>query len=263
MIFQRHERAQPFAMYIITALLFLSALPMWATDIAQTTFEKANQSYEQGQYAPAVEEYQKAISEGLANPTLYYNYANALFREKHLGLSILYYEKAARLAPSDADIQANLKFAEGQIVDKHPAPEQNLLTRVLFKLHNSYSLNAGLFFLLITFSLGFVFLTIRLILTNTAIKMSCIGLAIISWLLCLIALPTVSKRVSEATSAQSAIVLAEKLSIYSGPGSSYQLLSQVHEGTKFLIEEESGTWAKVKLLSGQGGWVEVKSLGKI
>ena len=53
-----------------------------AADLNAATdwFRKGNAAYEQGSYANAADDYQKAVDLGVANPRLFYNYGNALFR---------------------------------------------------------------------------------------------------------------------------------------------------------------------------------------
>ena len=83
-------------------------------------FKSANELYDAGKFAEAAAVYEK-IEPKTAH--VYYNLGNAHFREGKLGLAILDYERARRLAPRDPDIVANLKFAEQRLgVDDVNAP---------------------------------------------------------------------------------------------------------------------------------------------
>ena len=83
-------------------------------------FKSANQLYDAGKSAEAAAAYEK-IEPRTAN--VHYNLGNAHFREGKLGLAILDYERARRMAPRDPDILANLKFAEQRLgVDDVNAP---------------------------------------------------------------------------------------------------------------------------------------------
>src|SRR6266404_5247545 len=75
-------------------------------------FKTANQLYDAGKFAEAAAAYEK-----IEPKTAYvdYNLGNAWFRQGKLGLAILNYERARRLAPRDPDILANLKFAEQRL----------------------------------------------------------------------------------------------------------------------------------------------------
>jgi len=59
-----------------------------------------------------------------------YNTANAYAREGKTGLAVLYYERAALLAPNDADIEANLRFvrASKQLPSDEPSAFKRVVT---------------------------------------------------------------------------------------------------------------------------------------
>ncbi|MFC1586371.1 tetratricopeptide repeat protein [Fibrobacterota bacterium] len=242
--------------------LFLLTTPLMATDPAMGYIQQANQAYEEQDFPRAGSLYEKAINEGIINADLYFNYANALFRLENLGEAILYYEKALKLSPTDRDIQANLKFAYAQTIDKHPLPKYNVLTRFIWYLHSSYDLNLALWLALGLFS-GLFGLGILLLFTSQRariliypfIALLAVGLVVLA--------PSLGFRIKDQETVRFAIVLSPSLEIYSGPGESYQALSKVHEGTKFEIEEVSENWAKVKLPNGTGGFVKYSELGKI
>jgi len=229
---------------------------------AQKFFELGNAAYERGDFAKAEMQYRHALDEGIADHKLYYNYANALFRSDKLGLAILYWEKAAKLSPNNPDIEYNLRFARARIIDKLPEPTSNFLTRALWSLHSGYSLNVGLWLALVSFSLFFAAL-FAFRSESRWIK----GLGLLGLLLTVLVLlgltPSLVYKIRQQETVNTAIVLKPVLEIYSGPGDSYQLLTRVHEGTKFIIEQINGDWASVKLNNGTGGWARFAELGKI
>jgi len=247
---------------IVTYIIYLCLTEAGANEQATKYFNEANELYEESRFDEAVESYEVAINEGTQHPTLFYNYANALFRAEKLGKAILYYEKALKISPTDKDIQNNLKFAMAHTIDKHQKPQHNILTKFIWFLHSGYSLNMALWAILVLFSLifGLFMLTIYKMQSIRLLIMTLIGLAV---LILIIWTPSIFMRISEQESIRYAIVLEESLEIYSGPGSTYQALAKVHEGTKFEIEEVTDEWAKVKLPDGTGGFVLYSELGKI
>jgi hypothetical protein len=76
-----------------------------------TTFSAANSAYAKGQYQQAITLYQKITTQGYQSGPLYYNLGNAYYKTGATGQAVLYYEKARRLSPGDADLQANLTYA--------------------------------------------------------------------------------------------------------------------------------------------------------
>ena len=55
---------------------------------------RANQQYEAGQFAEAISIYQAIIEAGVTSSDLYYNLANAYFKQGELGRAIVNYRRA-------------------------------------------------------------------------------------------------------------------------------------------------------------------------
>jgi tetratricopeptide (TPR) repeat protein len=249
---------------LLGLLVLVSAASIHADGLAlaQKAFATGNGAYEKGDFETAEAQYRRAIDQGIADHKLYYNYANALFRQNKLGLAILYWEKAAKMMPDNADIAHNLRFARSRITDKNTEPAPNWLTRALWSLHSAYSLNVGLWAALGLFSISFAFLYF-VIAGQGWVRGLGISLLIVMALGQGVLWISLLYKINQQESINSAIVLKPVLEVYSGPGDAYQLLARVHEGTKFMIEQVSGEWASVKLANGTGGWVRFADLGKI
>jgi tetratricopeptide (TPR) repeat protein len=263
--FKGSLRAIPHALIACSLLLAFASLPAAAKgpgDRATGFFLQGNAAYEKGDFAAAVDAYRKALDEGAVNDRLYFNYANALFRQSQLGMAILYYEKARKLAPNDEDIAFNLRFANAQTVDKNPVPEPDLLTKSLWVFHSAYSINQGMWIALGLFSACFLF-GIFAIYAGKGFRGVLVSVIVLCGLGLLVLVPSLVYKIRQQETVRYAIVLTPALEMYSGPGDNYQVLTKVHEGTKFEIVEVRGDWASVKLLNGKGGYVRYADLGKV
>lgn len=115
----------------------------------QSLFYQANAFYENGRYAEAAGLYLNLIRSGYESGNLYFNLGNTYFKLGRRGLAVLYYEKAKRLIPHDADLKANLAYAlegvdEGtpdwkgeflrSIINAFPTEQLILLTSLSFFL---------------------------------------------------------------------------------------------------------------------------------
>ena len=100
------------------ALFLFLVLCFFTSTFAQTgTLKIANDLYVKGNFAEAAKQYEKILStEGVA-PELYYNLGNSYFKSNELGMSILNYERALRLAPGFDDARFNLEMAQLKVVD--------------------------------------------------------------------------------------------------------------------------------------------------
>lgn len=74
-------------------------------------FYQANGLYQQNQYEEAAALYQKLVDCGYESGNLYFNLGNTYYKLGRTGPAVLYYEKARRLIPRDADLLANLSYA--------------------------------------------------------------------------------------------------------------------------------------------------------
>ena len=73
----------------------------------EQVWDAANTAYINSDYHRAIDAYRQLILRGYASDKLYYNLANAYFKVGRYGKAILYYNRALRLAPGDADIRYN------------------------------------------------------------------------------------------------------------------------------------------------------------
>ncbi|MEO6094120.1 MAG: tetratricopeptide repeat protein [Fibrobacteria bacterium] len=229
---------------------------------ATKAFQQGNGAYEKNDYAKAADLYRLALDEGVADSKLYFNYANAMFRLNQPGMAILYYEKARKLDPNDQDIAYNLRFVNANIIDKNPALETNALTRALFFFHSAFSINEGLWIALGLFTIICLCAVLALY-AGTAFRGALVTAMVLCGAAILVLAPSVIFKIKEQETLQYGIVLKPAVEMFSGPGESFQVLTQVHEGTKFEIVETRGEWVSVKLANGKGGFVRLADLGKV
>ena len=70
-----------------------------AESSAGSLWDRANTAYINGDYHAALEMYERILAGGMGSAKLYYNLANACFKEGQTGRAILFYHRALRLAP--------------------------------------------------------------------------------------------------------------------------------------------------------------------
>ena len=91
---------------LLSLLLFLA---IGSAQAADERFAEASSAYSKGQYQLAIENFESLAGDGLSSALLY-NLANSYAQNGQTGMAILNYERAARLAPGDSDIQGNLEL---------------------------------------------------------------------------------------------------------------------------------------------------------
>jgi tetratricopeptide (TPR) repeat protein len=104
-----------------------------AAEPPDTTFDAANRLFEQGKYLEAVAAFETILRSGRTSGALYYNLGNTYFRLGEVGRAIVAYRLAARIAPRDPDVAANLAFARAAVPGTAP-PRQSWLARFTGRL---------------------------------------------------------------------------------------------------------------------------------
>jgi len=227
----------------------------------QRLFESANKAYEAGQYDEAISGYERIVGQGIENPDVYYNLANACFRQNSLGRAILYYEKAKQLAPGDEDISANLAFARSRLTDKIPEPAVGFFSQALQKAHEALPLNLNVWIVSLLY-FGVCAVVIAAIFLGHAGRVVSIYLGIVFSAALLIFGLSLAVKIHDREKTQYAIVLSPSVEALNEP-EGRQTLFSVHEGMKFQVRKTLDEWALVSLPNGMAGWVRASDLGKI
>ncbi len=237
----------------IIVFLLLSSLAAFA----DTGFDAANKLYEAGKYPEAAAAYGEAISSGNPGAEAYFNLGNSCFKDKKIGLAILNYEKALRIAPRDADIKYNLEFARSFIKDN---AVEDAAARFLNASYRFLTLNE----LCVLFSAAFFLLMgtliFRLYRKDELSYWLAFGASILFALIMLLA----GARVLDNENNNPAIVVALSVEAKSAPIDSNPAAFTLPEGKKVYILNTRQGWAEV-LLKGENikGWVKQESIAEI
>jgi tetratricopeptide (TPR) repeat protein len=89
----------------------------FALSAQETTLQKANALYAQGNFEAAIQQYEMITQIQGISPELYYNLGNAYYRNGQLGKAILNYNRALLIAPHYNDARFNLSIAQQKVVD--------------------------------------------------------------------------------------------------------------------------------------------------
>ena len=116
----------------------------------ESDWKKAEELYAAKQYVEAADAYAEMFQYG-ESATLYYNYANALYKSNQIGLAILNYERALRLDPTNEDIKFNLEFVNKIKTDKIEPLEKFFMSEWLEVLGRLFTSNEWAYASIISF----------------------------------------------------------------------------------------------------------------
>jgi tetratricopeptide (TPR) repeat protein len=245
----------------IAALLALTGLaPVMAAPV-NLWYEQANRFYQQNQFDSAEVYYRKIVDSGLQNAAIFYNLGNCCFRLNHVGQAILFWERAARLDPTDRDIAHNLRFARANIVDRIPEPQLSFFGTVLKAFHGLLPLRTQLWVLCaMLFVLCGLFIAGLWASRNARLWLTYLGVLLLVMMGSLGA--SAGVKIAQLERVRQAVVLKPSIDALNGP-SGDRVLFTAHEGTTFRVRDTREGWVLVSLPNGVSGWVEVSALGEI
>lgn len=227
---------------------------------SDSLFDAANEAYKQKKYENAVELYSDLISAGYQSASLYYNLGNAYFKNNQLSKSILWYERALRLDPSNEDIIHNIAFANRQIVDEMDVLPEFFLKSWIKSFYNIMS-STGWAITSLVFSLCFFpFLAFLLLTSHAKRRVIMFFCAIITAVLMLTSISFALIQKNNSIRKDEAVVTHLSVTVKSMPDQAGTDLFTVHEGLKVTIIDKVGDWIEVLFPNGNKGWIRQTSV---
>lgn len=237
---------------------FALSILVWCGAMAQTAsiWKSAEDAYTMGDFDGAIKNYESLLSSGASSASLFYNLGNAYYRKGIIGKSILNYERALKLDPSDDDARHNLELARTHTLDKIDNVPEFILFSWVRNLRISLSSNTwavlSLVFLAVALALLLLFNFSRRSSSRKLffiIAMICLLLMVLSYLFSL-------SLARQAGSSDTAIVVENIGSVKSAPAAGGNSIFVLHEGTKVKILEKVQDWSRVEISDGRQGWIK-------
>ncbi|GAB4376324.1 MAG: hypothetical protein Kow0075_03350 [Salibacteraceae bacterium] len=225
-------------------------------------YQQANELYKTGNYDSAATLYSQIVGSGYTAPEVLYNLANCHYKLGHLAESILYYEKALRLAPGDADILHNLQVANAQIIDRIDPVEKVFFVRwwesVAYALTpDGWGLWSVLMLTLMCISLAVYFLS-----RTPSVRQAGFISAFVFLVFFGLAM-TLGYEALHRYQEQQGIVFAPTVNVKSEPNPGAPVQFVIHEGTKVKVLAQESEWLRIQLEDGKTGWLPAQSIEMI
>jgi len=222
-------------------------------------FLNANEAYLNSDFTTAASYYEDIISEGITNGTVFYNLGNSYLKTGETGKAILNYRKAEFFIPRDEDLQANLKYAHGQVLDNIECKELvSFLENFCFWYFKLNVYELLYFFLALNFLFWFL-AAIRLFYKGEILK----TILYLNIFLLLVIGPSAGLKIYSHKLVKKGVVTSKEVLVRSGSTINSTVLFKLHDGAEFEWVEEKGGWVKVRLCDGKKGWIQQKTVGCI
>ena len=247
------------------ALLLLLSLPFTQAQAAESypdsLWNAGVQAYTEGDFASAVADWEGARATGLMSKELYYNLGNAYFKQGEIAPAILWYERALRLDPSDADVRYNLEYARATTQDRIDEIPEFFLEqwgrKLCYLLPSDSWAGLSLLFWAVTLALALLFL-----LGSTSGKRRLGFFAgIVALLIALLGWDFAQWQRTEALRQDQAVVMRPVSSVKSSPSADgAKDLFILHEGTRVKVLDNVGGFSNIELSDGRQGWIPLSDI---
>jgi tetratricopeptide (TPR) repeat protein len=249
------------ASLLISLLIGTAAWALDRNEAAQL-FTQANTAYEAGEFATALALYDSVATE-FSSFELWYNAGNAAFRTGDLGRSILYYERARRIKPTDDDLLVNLTVANERVADRIAELPSMGVENLWTVLTASARLPLWSILAILFQLVGFGFLAGWLFAGKPAFKRSFFALGVACIFIGFTTYGMANATMNRIEANTEAVILAALVEVKNGPSANENNAFVLHEGTKVKIRQRRGEWFEIKLANGGVGWVLAETIETI
>ncbi len=239
---------------LILCLCFHAAEAASPASGAAASFDAACRAYEKGEYEKALRMNMQVLQDGFVSAALLYNIGNCYFRLGDIPRAILYYRRAWYLAPSDADIAANLTFAL-HVLGLEPLRSNRLLDllRRLSVLHWAVVLIAAYWILCVL---------VTAMLWNSRVRRLGRKIALLMAIIALVALLGIGSWLPLLLCPE-AVITAPNTKVLFAPLPGSTLHFYLPQGSLVRVRRARDGWLEVEAGPGQRGWVQESFLVRI
>lgn len=227
-----------------------------ARECPDSLWEAGVAAYSLGQWDEALSAWGRIESLRVESVELYYNMGNACFKRGDVAHAILWYERALKIGPGDADSRNNLAFANGFVQDHIDVVPEFFLKQWVRGISYMCGSDAWAVAGLVLFALTLALLLLFLSSSRRGWRQAGFFGGIAALLLTASALGCSFARRADYFRADEAIVVKAVTSARSTPGGGTSTdLFVLHEGTKVRILDTVGDWLRIEIADGRQGWL--------
>ena len=248
---------------VVALLLMLLPFGLQAQSLSypDSLWNAGVQAYSDGDYAGALQDWEEVRSAGLMSRELYYNLGNAYFKDGQLAQSILWYERALRLDPSDDDVRYNLEYARSLAQDKIEEVPEIFFEQWGHAMCYLLPSNVWAVIGLVGFALLVACVLLYLLGSTPGRRKLGFFAAIAALIIALLGWDFAQWQRQEAQRQDMAIVMRPVSSVKSSPSESgAKDLFILHEGTRVKVLDNVSGFSNIELADGRQGWIPAKDL---
>lgn len=232
---------------------------------------QADSAYLADNYRLAEELYVKALQAGGSSSILFYNLGNAYYRQGNLGKSIVNYERALKLDPTNADARANLDFVNSKITDKQIIDNGSYMQSIWEGTVGFFRADTWAVIALVLFAIFLGAVAVYIFSSAVTVKKAGFFGGLVVFVLTVGAVIISFAAANRVNSNNYAIILPPASQLSTSPREARSNAEQaflLHEGTKVEIIDSianpgEGMWYEVMVGRGERAWVKAADVERI
>lgn len=240
--------------HIFVLILALGTMLMQAATPSETKI-LADSAYARADYAEAIRLYGELAE---LNPTtdVYYNLGCAYYRIDDIAHSILWFERALKLSPSNKDVLFNLELARTKTIDKIIPQHEFILFTYFRQMTSWFSLRTWTAVALSSFILMLIALLLFWASDSVLVRKAAFSSAVLLLVFTILSNVCAWQQRNFKQTHASGIITAPAVTVKSTPAESGNDLFVLHEGSKVEITDNSlKEWCEVSIADGKIGWI--------
>lgn len=247
---------------LLLVLALFAQLPDGHAASVDSLVNAASAAYAAGDLGTALSLYTRALSEG-RSAALHYNIGNCQYKLGDHAMAILHYERALKMAPGDADIQANLELARSRTKDRVSELPSSQVMQRWERFAGGRDIDqwarASIGFAVLFFAMLTLGTLLRRASWRAAIRIASVGAGIMLTL----SLVMAWGRHRSLNTHEEAIIMAQRVEVRSEPTERGTVLFVIHRGTKVRVIQIIDGRAEVRLANGAQGWLPMDQFERI
>jgi tetratricopeptide (TPR) repeat protein len=220
-------------------------------------WDRANTDYVNGNYAGSIVRYDSIAVMDVESSRLYYNLGNAHFKAGHIGLSILNYHRALRLAPSNGDIKYNLAIADSYVKDNIERVPEFFVVKWFRAVRMLLGGDGWAWASIVALAAALALTLVYLLASGLFRRKSGFYGAILLFALAICS--AIFASIDRVGSSQ-AVVVEGAVPVKSSPGETSKEIFVIHEGTTVEILDRLDDWREIVIADGNKGWVRATAI---
>ena len=247
---------------ILFFILGVAALLARAASPAELKTQ-ADSAYARADYAEAVKLYSE-LAEQNPSTDVCYNLGCAYDRTDDIAHSILWFERALKLDPSDKEVLFNLEMARTKTIDKIIPQHEFILFTYFRSMTNWFSMRTWTIVGLLSFVIMLICLLLFWASGSLLVRKLAFSSAVLLLFVSVISNVCAMKQRDFKQVHTSGIIIVPAVTVKSTPADNGNDLFVLHEGSKVEILDSSlKEWCEVSIADGKQGWIPKKSFDLI